>query len=78
MRPERWRPEPTAQVQLRGVERVAVAGRHGPDDRVVGLVGLEDRPAGPLTAPGPPDRLAEELVRPLRGAFVGQVQRDVG
>ena len=36
------------------------------------------RPAGPVAAAGPPDRLDEQLVGPLGGAFVGQVQGDVG
>ena len=44
---------------------------------MVGLVGLEDRPARPVAAAGPADRLDEQLVRPLRGALVGQVERDV-
>ena len=45
---------------------------------MLGLVGLQDRPAGPLAAPGPADRLAEQLVGPLGGALVGQVEGDVG
>ena len=33
---------------------------------------------GAVAPPGPSDRLREQLVRPLRGPLVGEVQRDVG
>ena len=45
---------------------------------MVRLVGLDDRPAGPLAATRPADGLDEELVGPFGGALVGQVERDVG
>ena len=45
---------------------------------MIRLVGLQERPAGTFASAGPADRLDEELVRPLRGPLVGQVQRDVG
>ena len=44
---------------------------------MIGLVGLDDREARPLAATGPADGLGEELVRPLGGALVGQVEGDV-
>ena len=44
---------------------------------MLGLVGLDDRPARAVAAAGPADRLDEQLVGPLRGALVGQVERDV-
>ena len=75
--PERRRAEPLAQRQLGVVEGGPVAARRGGDGRVVGLVGLEDRAAGPLAAAGPADRLDQQLVGPFRGALVGQVERDV-
>ena len=34
--------------------------------------------ARPVAAAGAADRLGQQLVRPLGGALVGQVQRDVG
>jgi hypothetical protein len=45
---------------------------------VVGLVGLDDRQAGHLAATGPPDGLGQQLVGPLGGPLVGQVEGDVG
>ena len=45
---------------------------------MVGLVGLEDRPARPVAAPGPADGLDEQLVGPFGGPFVGQIERDIG
>ena len=45
---------------------------------MVGLIGLDDRPARPLAATGPADGLDEELVGPFGGALVGQVERHVG
>ena len=45
---------------------------------MVGLVRLDDRPARAVAATGRPDGLGEQLVRPLRGALVGQVEGDVG
>ena len=44
---------------------------------MVGLVGLDDRVARPVAPPRPADRLGEELVRPLGGALVGEVEGDV-
>ena len=44
---------------------------------MVGLVGLEDRAARPVAAARAAHGLGEQLVRPLRGALVGQVERDV-
>ena len=44
---------------------------------MVRLVRLDDRAARPSPRPGPPDRLREELVRPLGGPLVGQVEGDV-
>ena len=57
--PERRRPEPLAQGELRVVEGRPVAARGGPDRRVLGLVGLDDRVARdgrrgrPARSPGP-------------------------
>ena len=44
---------------------------------MVGLVGLQDRVAGAVTATGTAHGLREELVRPLGGALVGQVERHI-
>ena len=41
-------------------------------------VGLDERHAAAVAAPGPPHGLGEQLVGPLRGALVGEVERDVG
>src|SRR5919197_1581158 len=43
-----------------------------------GLVGLDYRSTGSVTAARPPDRLGDELVRPLGGAFVRQIEGDIG
>ncbi len=45
---------------------------------MVGLVGLEDRPAWALAAARAPDGLAEQLIRPFRGALIGEIQGHVG
>ena len=45
---------------------------------MLGLVGLKDGPSRSVATPGPADRLDQELVRPLRGTLVGQVEGDVG
>ncbi len=45
---------------------------------MLGPVRLDDRAARQGAAPGPAHGLGQELVRPLRGALVGQVERDVG
>ncbi len=75
---ERRRPEPATQVQLGVVEGTRPTGRGGHDGRVFGLVGLQERATWPLPSPGAADGLDQELVRPLRGALVGEVQRDIG
>ena len=77
-RPNGGDPNRSPQLQLRVVERGGVALDDGPDRRVLGPVGLDDRRPRPVAAPRPPDRLGEQLVRPLRGPLVGQVERDVG
>ena len=41
------------------------------------LVGLEQRAPGPFAATGTTDGLAEQLPGALRGALIGQVERDV-
>ena len=45
---------------------------------MIRLVGLDDRLPRPLAATGPPGGLGEELVGPLGGTLVGQVECDVG
>ena len=45
---------------------------------MLGLVGLQDRPATTLAPARATHGLAEQLVRPLGGALVGQVEGDVG
>ena len=45
---------------------------------MVGLVGLDDREAGLLSPSRPADGLSQQLIRPLGGAFIRQVQRDIG
>ena len=75
---ERRRAEPAPDLELGVVERAGVAGRDRLDRRMVRLVALDDRAAGPIAATGPTDGLGEELVRPLRGPLVGQVEGDVG
>ena len=75
---ERRRPEPPPELQLGVVEGGGIVLGDGPDRRMVGLVRLDDREARPLAAAGPARGLGEELVRPLRGPLVGQIERDVG
>ena len=45
---------------------------------MVGLICLDDRPSGPLSATGAPDGLGQQLIRPLRGSLVGEVESHVG
>ena len=75
--PVRRRPEPPPKVQLRVVEGRGVVLGDREDRRMVGLVALDDRRPRPVATPGPPDRLGQQLVGPLRGPLVGQVERDV-
>mgnify|MGYP006202737645 CR=1 FL=1 len=49
----------------------------GADDWVVRLIGLKDGAAHAIAATSSAGGLAEELIRPFRGALIGQVQRDV-
>ena len=77
-RSEWRRPEASPQVELGGIERRTIVVGDGPDDRVVRLVGLDDRTAWPIAPSRPSDRLAQQLVGPLGGTLVGQVQGDVG
>src|SRR5258706_7847955 len=44
---------------------------------MIRLVGLDDRPPWPLAATGAPCGLGKQLVRPLRGSLVRQVERNV-
>ncbi len=75
---ERRRAEPPAELQLGVVERVRVAADDRLDRRMVGLVALDERASRPVAATRAPDGLGQELVRPLGGPLVGQVERDVG
>ena len=77
-RPNGGDPNRRRKLELGVVERGRVVVGDGPDRRVLGLVGLDDRGPPPLASPGPADRLGEQLVGPLRRALVGQVQGDVG
>ncbi|MEA2484196.1 MAG: error-prone polymerase, partial [Thermoleophilaceae bacterium] len=74
---ERRRVEQAARGELRRVELARVFVTQRGNDRVVGQVRLHDRRAGTIATAGAPDRLREQLVRPLGGALVGQVQGNV-
>ena len=66
------------RLQLGVVEVRGVATGHGPDYRVIRDVRLDDRATRTIAAAGPAHGLGEQLVRSLRGTFVGQVERNVG
>jgi hypothetical protein len=75
--PVRRRSKAPARLQL-GVVELGRTLDHGTDRRMLGLVRLDERPTRPLSPARPADRLRQQLVGPLCGSLVGQVQRDVG
>ena len=75
---ERRRTEAAANLKLSVVERGGIAGGDGLDRRMVGLIGLDYREAWHLTSTCTSNGLREELIRPLGGPLVRQIEGDVG
>ena len=65
-------------LQLDREEAVLVADGQRLHDRMLGQVGLDQHPAGPLLAAGAAGHLIEQLERPLGGAQVTAAQAEVG
>ena len=51
-RAERWGPEAAAQIELGGIEAIGIVATDRLDGRVLGLIGLQDRPTWVLASTG--------------------------
>ena len=77
-RPKGGEPKRRRRSSSASTKGPGVARGHGLDGGVVGLVGLHDGAPRPISSPGAPDRLGQQLPGALGGTLVGQVEGDVG
>ena len=76
--PERRIAGSLAQLDLAGIEGLAIGGHQRPQDRVVGLVGLQIADAAARLAPGTADDLMQQLKGALGGARIAVGKAEIG